>query len=216
MTISNRSELRAQIVDYLGDRTDLTTGQLNQAIALAEREFNRKLRVLGNEDETDLVLSSKATTLPSDFKGIRRVYLDANPQISLQYLSADNFWRRDDGTTNGLPCVYTIQGDKSAVTKSIVVSPTPDTSYIAKLLYFSDAFLSNDTETNALLTNHEDLYLYGALKHGFILLQDQASANMMNMQFQEIMRAIDKDDNQERLGTQPLVAKATYREAPYR
>lgn len=215
MSISNRADLRSQVVDYLGDRSDLTTAQLNQAITLAEAEFNRKLRVLGNEDETDLTLDAKVVPLPSDFKGIRRLYIDSNPQITLQYLSADNFWRRDAGSTNGLPCIYTIQGDKSAVTKSIVLSPTPDSSYTGKLLYFGKFELSDDTSTNTILTNHQDLYLVGALKYAFILLQDYQAAGLMDNQMTTSIKEIDVDDNQIRVGTQPLVAKSTYREAPY-
>lgn len=215
MSISNRSDLRAQIADYLGDRSDLTASQLNQAIALAEAEFNRKLRVLGNEDETDLTLNAKVVSLPSDFKGIRRLYIDSNPQITLQYMSADNFWRRDAGSDNGLPCIFTVQGDKSAVTKSIVLSPTPDSSYTGKLLYFGKFALSDDSSTNTILTNHQDLYLYGALKHAFILLQDYEAAALMDNQMMAIIKQIDIDDNQERIGTKPLQAYSTYREAPY-
>jgi len=216
MTIANRSELRSQVADFLGDRTDLTASQINTAISLAESEFNRKLRVLGNEDEVDLILSNKATNLPSDFKGIRRVYLEANPALVLKYYSAQNFWNYDQGTTNGLPRIFTVEGDKSDVVKKIVVSPTPDTSYTAKVLYFGQASLSNDTDTNTLLTNHPDLYLYGSMKHTAVLLQDFESASLYSQQFEAIINAIDIDDNQERIGSMPLEPKSCYNEGPYR
>ena len=115
-----------------------------------------------------------------------------------------------------MPFFYTIEGDKSAVTKSLVVSPSPDQTYTAKLLYFGNATLTDDVSTNTILTNHSDLYLYGSLFHLFNILQDYQAAGYVYLIYEKIIKEIDIDDNQERFGTQPLVAKAAYREAPYR
>jgi hypothetical protein len=216
MAISNRSELRAQIIDYLGDRSDLSSSQLNIVIGLAERELNRSLRVLGAEDETDLTLSSKATSLPTDFKSVRRIYLDATPALVLEYRSADKFWRSDQGSTNGQPRIFTIQGDNSASVKQIVVSPTPDTSYTGKLLYFKNIQLTDDATSNTFLDNFEDAYLYASLKHAAILMQDFESAGMYANLLNQFIKQIDIDDNQERIGSLPLIPKAAYRETPYR
>jgi hypothetical protein len=70
----------------------------------------------------------------------------------------------------GMPKVYTI------INNNIHFYPVPDATYSVKMFYYKQFdSLTNDTDTNDVLTFHPDVYLFGSLyfAHSFIRGIDQ-------------------------------------------
>ncbi len=126
MSMRNNTEIKALIADYL-KRTDLTT-DIVDFIRLAEKRIIRSLSSNGMLDK--LVLSKSITTdtdpknLPAGIRGLPvAVYLETDPKQVLDYMPADEFFRRHASSTTGRPKAYTVRG------KQIYLGPVADSSY---------------------------------------------------------------------------------------
>jgi hypothetical protein len=59
------------------------------------------------------------------------------------------------------------------VNGKLLLAPAPDRAYVATLIYEPQLSpLVNQTDTNWVLTNHPNVYLYGALKHASLWIRD--------------------------------------------
>lgn len=157
MAFSTYSDLQTELAEYLG-RSDLTN-KIKGFIALAEKRFNRELRlrimeVLDNSLVT--VAGTQYVALPASFLEMRQVTINGNPPTPIAYITPDRFAIK--AGDSGKPTFYSIIGDK------LYFAPVPDGVYSISLTYFASITpLSDGAPTNALLTSHPDIYLYGAL-----------------------------------------------------
>jgi|TARA_B100001093_G_C26855069_1_gene1027015 hypothetical protein len=166
MALNNFANLKSSIANWLG-RSDLTN-EITDFIALAEQDFNSKLANTGYNKMINLAtlsVNDEIEALPSGFLGVASIYIDSNRKNALQYVSPETAFSMYGGSLVGQPEVYTIIGD------NIHFYPMPDSTYSVKMYYYKKFdTLVNDTDTNDVLTNHSDVYLYGALyfSHTFI------------------------------------------------
>jgi hypothetical protein len=159
MAISTYAELQTAVGNWL-DRTDLGD-RIPEFIAMAEAEFNRRLRTLDMlTEDTAFSIASQREDLPADYLGAKRFYLDRSPVVELTNISPDRLsdYRQRFGSS-GIPVYYSVIGS------SFEFLPTPSGTYTGVLLYYARIpALTNSNTTNWLLTSHPDLYMYGALK----------------------------------------------------
>jgi hypothetical protein len=157
MALDTYSGLQTEVASYLG-RSDLTD-KIKTFVALAEKRFNRELRLRIMETKNDALVTVAGTSyvaLPSDFREMRQVSVSGNLPTMLSYITPDQLTVRLADT--GKPDSYTVIGEK------LYFAPVPDAVYTLSLTYYAAvAALSDAAPTNALLTNHPDIYLYGAL-----------------------------------------------------
>lgn len=148
--------------------------RLEEWIVEAEAEINRRLMGAGGirdmEVSADLTITAgtRTVSLPTRYRGMRRLYLDLSPVRKLDFVPSVDYWARYMSSETGRPVAFTIEAD------DIVLGPSPDTGYTGKILFWQ-AFeaLSDSATTNDLLTNNPDLYLYAALKHAYIFKHDK-------------------------------------------
>ena len=166
MALNNFANLKSSIANWLG-RSDLTN-EITDFVALAEQDFNSKFANSGYNkmiNLSTLSVNDEIESLPSGFLGVASIYIDGSEKNTLQYVSPETAFSMYGGSLVGQPEVYTIIGD------NIHFYPMPDSTYSVKMYYYKkfDA-LVNDNDTNDILTNHADVYLYGSLyfSHTFI------------------------------------------------
>jgi hypothetical protein len=169
MSLSTYSGLKTSVANYL-NRDDLTD-TIPDFITLVENKLNRDLKVRVN-----LVRSSTSTTsgqefynLPSDIIELRNVTYtsDASTNYALAYLSPESLSREYGANGNGFPRAYTTIG------MYIKFAPIPDGTYEIDVNYYQKLTpLSDSNQTNTILTNYPNLYLYGACREGAIYLND--------------------------------------------
>ena len=159
MALNNYANLKSSIANWLG-RSDLTN-EITDFVAIAEQDFNSKLANSGYNKMINLAtISADAETeaLPSGFLGINSIYVDSSIKRTLSYITPQAAFSANLGSKNGMPLSYTIIGN------NIHFYPIPDSTYSVKMYYYKQFdTLVNDTDTNDVLTNHPDIYLFGSL-----------------------------------------------------
>ena len=190
MAFTTYTELQAEIKGWL-KRSNISDLLIEGFISLAESEMNKTLRTRNQEKRESFTINSEytdLTTLTDTVLEMRSLQLTTDPVTSLRYMTPSQM----DGvySGSGQPVFFSIMGDE------LQVSPTPDDSYTAEATFFSPLPVLSDTNTaNWVLTNHPDLYLWGALYFGNIYIKDQAEAQVNKLLFDA---AIKKLNTQER------------------
>lgn len=164
---STHATLVTSLANWL-NRDDLSTTEIPEAIALAERHFQRVLNIPEQESETTLTATAETVSLPTDFVRMTDLYINTDPRAYIEPMSLPTLRTAYSSQTTGKPRNYAIRGE------SLVLGPSPDTSYTLKLAYFAKyTALTTGTATNVLLTDHPDVYLYGSLAELYGLLKDE-------------------------------------------
>lgn len=168
MAITNYGELKTAIGDFL-NRSDLTS-VIPTFIDFAESDFNRNLRIRQMVARAEAVIDTRFSAVPSDFIEAKDlVIVTGTPVTPLQFVTQQEMAqiRNTEITSAGKPKYFSIVGGQ------FEVCPTPDDEYDLEMSYFAkiDA-LENDSDTNWLLTDYPDLYLYTSLTHSAPYLKD--------------------------------------------
>jgi hypothetical protein len=196
MTITNYGTLKTAIADTL-DRQDLTS-VIPSFVSLAQAQFNRKIRSHRQITRGSLTIDAQFEALPADWLETIRITMDANPIRVLTQISMDDLTRYRtaiDNTTDA-PVYFAHNGT------DIELFPTPSTSYTAEISYYARMTpLSADGDTNWLLTNHPDVYLYGSLVHTAPYLKDDARIVIWSGLLAQAMDEIENESTAARFGS---------------
>lgn len=166
LDLTTYSGLQAAIASYL-DRADLTD-QIPAFIKLAEAKMNRVLRMREAEAEASLtgVVGSRYINLPTGFNEPLNLWIvrdygrqDPPPRFVPAELMITS-------TTQAEPREWTIDGTKVAFERPL------DQAYSFTLRYVGSLALSDSVTSNAILADHPDAYLYGALLEAAPFLRD--------------------------------------------
>ncbi len=190
MAITNYGELKTAVANW--SSRDDEDSRIPEFISLTEDTIGRELRVRAMETTTDLTVISQETALPTGFVQQRRLFRD-NDAMRLEYHPPEDFWIRNAKSETGTPKLYTIEGD------NLVVAPAPDTSQTFKLLYFKtfDA-LSDDADTNWVLTNARGLYLFGTLLEQAMFHEDEVGALKWSIRWDNLLEKVHTADRLDR------------------
>ena len=193
MAINTYSTLQTAVANWL-DRNDLTD-RIPEFISLAEATFNRTLRLRAMETTvSDTTPSgSKEDALPTGYLQMREIHLTTSPVISLAYITPEIMYRIRAGSHNGKPNAYTIVGD------NILFGPTPDDGYGYSMTYYKafDA-LGDDTQTNWLILNAPDLYLYGTLLQAEPFLMNDERVALWERGVRQVINDLQEQDDRDR------------------
>ena len=196
MSITNFGTLKTAIADTL-DRQDLAS-VIPQFVSLAQAQFNRKIRSHRQITRGSLTIDAQFEALPADWLETIRITMDANPIRVLTQISMDDLTRYRtaiDNTTDA-PVYFSHNGT------DIELFPTPSTSYTGEITYYAKVTaLSADGDTNWLLTNNPDVYLYGALVHTAPYLKDDARIALWAGLLAQAMSEIEDETAAARFGS---------------
>jgi hypothetical protein len=158
MALSNYSDLKATIANYLG-RSDLTN-QIPDFISLAEIRLSRALRIreMLNTATATMTAGDPTVGLPSDFLEMRDLFVEGNPRMPVSYLTPSSFTRDLNSGFAGKPVYYTMRGSE------FEFGPVPDAAYEIQMIYYAKPQeLSNTNPSNAFMAKCPDALLYGSL-----------------------------------------------------
>lgn len=209
MALTTYTDLKTSIANWL-NRSDLTTEIAGDFIALAEADFNAKLRIRQMEQIDEITINAETVTVPTGFISVRSLYiLSGSTKYNVEYITPANLFKTKGSSTSGLPRVYSIESDDA--TESFRFAPTPDTSYTGYLQYYK-AFnnLSDSVASNYILATHPAIYLYGSLYHASNFLggiDPNQTAQWMNMYSMALERC-ENNDRQDSYGGAPTVQRA--------
>jgi len=178
----NFGQLKTAVTTWI-NRSDVPT---TDVVALAEAEIRRDVRVIAQETTVTGSLLAGRFAVPADFLDSRqlliggKVYAFVPPeqyQIEQEMQTTARYFTRIGGF------FYVVHGDAEAYS----------------LLYVA-AFpaLSADADTNWVLTNAKDVYLFCALKHAAVWAKDQAAAQGYEAMYQAAVAKLNGADKASR------------------
>lgn len=190
MAIKNYSELKAAIADWL-NRTDLEV-RIPDFIVLAEAAIYRKLRSTNNEklarytEDMDAVDDiTKGVPVPDDYLEPKLVTYNGLP---LTRISAAQYKRKlYESNAGDIPEYFTRINDQ------LLWYPQADSAADVELWYHyrppaldvqQDGQQGTDTNTNDVLLNSPDLYLFGSLLQAQAYLIGDERLSIWGTQYQ--------------------------------
>jgi len=190
MAITNYDELKKEFEDWM-HRDDLGV-KFDTFLKLAEIEMSANpdeaLKILSLNTIVELTTSttSRFLSLPDNMNSQGKITVEfMEYDLRIQYVSPFNL--KVTEAYSSTPYQYTISNNQ------IEFNCLPDKEYTVKILYdMQDASLSDDNQTNVILTRYPNIYLYGCLSQGFSYTQEDQQAQKYAGYFLQAIRDANK------------------------
>jgi len=179
MALSTYAELQASIARWMS-RTDLgadipdfiRTGESQIAIDLRLRQ---QLAVVS----FNTVANYQGITLPDDFLEFESVGIDGVP---LDYITNNQLYRED---AKGQVRTYSIVGNQ------LILGVVPATVYAVDATYYQRFPALSLVNSNGLLANHPDVYLFASLMSGYRFIMNEERANYWQGQYAAMVQRLN-------------------------
>lgn len=194
------AQLKAALIEW-AHRSNIPATTVDLFVALAEAEFNSRLRCGEQETVADLQCTARYTPLPADLLEIRGVEHKAAPLTPLRYGAPEYLAILRSAQIGGHPRAYSIIGT------DIELMPAPDDTTVTLTYWARIPALSSANPTNWLLEKHPNMYLMECLRQLALYTKDDAAVNRYAAQMQgyySAMRSADRD----RRHPGPMVVRA--------
>jgi hypothetical protein len=182
VSITTFGELKTAVASWL-NKTNLTS-QLPDFVALAESAIRRDVHTRSHESRATGILTGETLAFPTRFMSMRSLSVGGTP---LEYLSPEAYQRKVDQQ-------YSSQGYYTIIGQNIyVLNGASGDDYI--LVY--DASLtgfSSDSDTNWLLTNAPEVYLWGSCEQAAVFLKDTAAAQDYNQRYAAAVANLNRSE----------------------
>lgn len=183
----------------------------NQILLNAESEIALEYRFGVQEANTTLNFTGQSSDLPADFLEARNPFIDDNFR-KFEYKTPQAI-RESAGWENGRAGqAYTIEGggknvsgtgdDRMAVT---IAGPASASSPLDVMVYYYARFpaLVNDPDTNWLLINHFNVYLFETLMQAAIYIQEIELTDKYAGYVADLRTRMARHENRKRYGAMP-------------
>lgn len=186
MALDTYNNLQLAIADWM-HRGNLT-GNIPDFITLAEMRIKALLatRLQSIVATLPTVAGIAYATAPADLLHIRSMSI---PKVrpSVRYVTPDQFGSDFADQRSGSPYSYTIIGNL------VYFGPLPDAIYPTAIVYEAKFIpLATANQTNILLTNWPNIYLFGALKEAALFSRDFVLEAEWNNAFLEAVEAANR------------------------
>ena len=190
-----------EIIDW-SHRDDLGV-KIPDFIQLAENAmYSNEVEVLairGMEMISTSTTTGQYVALPTDFESARSVRLVTGDNGGELRFQAPEQMRKQVAT--GKPTFFTVIGNE------IQFDRVPDSAYTLEIQYYrKEPSLSTLVQTNAILTSHPSIYLYGALAQVYFFSQDEQQALKYTQLFISAIKGANKADKKGRYGPAPTMS----------
>lgn len=206
--ITSYATLKSAVADYL-NRQDLTS-VIPTFIQLAEKEFNRTLRVREMLNRAQATVEAQYVSIPYGFIEMRNFRVDTprgwKSLLAMSPEQIDENRTAFNKNNAGEPKGYSLNPNNS-----IEITPTPDSSYTVEMTFYQQIpALSDSNTTNWMLDKNPDLYLFGALLQSAPYLKEDERIGVWSGLYRSLFTDIQAEsDRAKYAGSTPTVrAKA--------
>ena len=179
-------------------------------VRTAEAKIARMVRVREMETDATVGFVDQIGTLPSDFLGLVAVYLpDRKPfQDPLIFTPPDLIrssreWNDEQDVF--YPSLYSISGNR------LLIAPAPGEQTVAIRYFARFPALTQDADTNWLLTNAYDIYLYAVLREINQYISDDEKALYWKNEYLEAVSDLHTSNSSSRMSGGPLISRGQAR-----
>ncbi len=172
MALNTYATLKTAMASWL-DRTDLTS-QLSDFVTLAEVDIRTDVRVQAMEQYTSGTLSGDTLAHPTRYLEARRLTIGG---VNYRYVTPEVYAAAvEAGSTQA---IYT------AIGQTFYILGAESGDAYTLIYYAAFESMSADDDTNWLLTNYPNVYLFAACKQAGIYLSDDAKVNKYTALYQD-------------------------------
>lgn len=203
MAINTYATLKTAVANWLS-RSDLTD-YIPDFVAFAEARVNREMRLRAMETALDSSIASGVIAVPADYLELKHAYINASPVQYLQRKEPEWMYQKyPTRSADGLPKYIAQEGG------NFIFGPYPDAAYQVKGIYFAkfDA-MSADADTNWLLTNQPQVYLFAALAESAPFIGDDERITLWEQKYQAEKQLVLDADRRERYSGSTLSMTAS-------
>lgn len=194
------------------NREDLTmAGHIPGLIFLCEAAINRDFRwrkLLVRDVIVPPSTDEPYENLPSDFLQLRSIRFNTDPVVEPEYVTPNymEVLRASFRGASGTPRYYTIVGTQILFERVATGSPELELMHYVKV----PTIISTDpNNTNALLLEHPDIYLYGSLIHAEVYLKNDARLTTWAALYGAATSALQRTDRAAEKSPGPLLVRTS-------
>lgn len=197
MAISTYSELKASVASWI-DRTDLTT-LIPDFVTLAESDINTDLRCQAMEQYTVGTLTGDTLAHPTRYLEARRFTVGG---LNYRYVTPEVYAAAvESGSSQTL---------FTAIGQTFYILGGSSGDDYTLVYYAGFAAMSDDSDTNWLLTNRPNVYLWGACRQAAVFLEDEGKINKYATLYQDSLgRLASRERNSSVSGSALVIQTAT-------
>jgi hypothetical protein len=194
MALDTYAGLKASIASWL-QRTDLTA-RIPDFVALAESDLRKDIRVQAMEQLETGTLTGETLAHPTRYIEARRLTIDGD---NYRYVPPEVYAAAVDADSTQL--LFTSIG------QSFYILNGASGDAYTLVYYQAFAALSDDADTNWLLTNHPGVYLWASCAYAAAFTQDPSQGFMA--QYQDAAGRLMAADKRSSVSGSPLVIRTT-------
>jgi hypothetical protein len=200
LAITNYTELQSAAQNWLDD-TSFSGDRVQEFISLAEAKFNRRIRADDMEIRATASAGDEYLQLPTDFLELRGIHADGSPDEKLIYKTPQWLRTYKSADNSGSPKYYTITDGQFQFWPPPSAAKTIEIIYYGKIVNLSTA---SGEDTNWLLTEHPDIYLYGTLVQAEAFGWNDERAAGWKALLEESIEELHRQAAKKRQGSGPL------------
>lgn len=210
------SQLQTSVDSWLiRDDVAVTGTDFPQILLIAESQIARNYRFGIQEAQTTLNFTGRSQDLPADFLEIRNPFIDDNIR-QLEYKTPQAIRESSEWTNGRVAQSYTIEGNGATAAPDnrmqvTIAGPASASDPLDMVVNYYARIAALDTgtptDTNWLLQNHYDVYLYETLYASATYIQELELATNYWQQCNILRESLRKQENRKRWGAEP---KQTY------
>lgn len=195
----------------LRDDVAVTNSEFSTIMLLAESEIATDVRCVVQETSVDLVFDGRSQDLPADYLAERNPFIDDNVR-KIAYMTPKTLREVGPWQNGRTGAFYTLEGGGGTppddrVQMTIAAPASASTTLTIAVNYYKRfAALVNDADTNWLLQNHFNVYLYAALRASAEYIQEDALEDRFKAKYEEAKEKLTKHENRKRFGVVPKQA----------
>lgn len=195
MAIANFGDLKTAIRDWLNRSSDnLTAVPLGQFVLAVEADLRNEIETREHEQLATGTMSGDGFTAPADYLRTRTLVVDEH---FYSYLTPEQYAEKVDNESTGF--WYTINGNDFSVLDG-------DGKAYELLYYAKITALSGDADSNWILANAPEVYLFGGVMYGSLHLKDWEGADRFGGLYSAAKARLNNLERKARYGG-PLVVR---------
>lgn len=201
MSLDTYANLLSAVADWFADSS--LSSQAADGITMLEAELNRTLRVRRMESldtSTSTVAGTQNYAWPTGFLECRHSPYIVRTGIAnqvLEYATPSRLQEMDDARGNDIPSYWT------DYLGQLYLWPKPIASLSVYIPFYKKLNIASDS-TNWLLTNHPDVYLYGALTQLGAYETESERLALWASKYAAGLQAVKDEDRRIKGGPQPV------------
>lgn len=193
----NKGELITAVAGYL-HRTDMNE-QINASVAIATARIGRDLRDRFNYAFSSVEVGYNLAALPGDVADLNMVLFNNKP---LQALTSTQILKMNQNSPTGAPVAYAVEGGAMSFSP-----PIADGEYINLGYYARPAALENDADSNDVLAQYPQLYVYACLMESFFWTQDGELTEYATVRYTNEIKLINQQYEAANVGSSPIMRR---------